>query len=78
MDTEKQRAYDLSILRGIYELKISDKLEEYEAILLEHPELISARAINLIELIMGDIHEVDVCAEWKNMAKFLAGKIPTT
>lgn len=75
MDSEKQKAYDLSILRGVYELMLNDTPAEFEAILLKHPELISARAINLIELIMGDINEISVSAEWEKRAKFLAGKI---
>lgn len=75
MDLEKQKAYDRSILRGIYELMLNDTPAEFEAILLEHPELATPRAINLIESIIGDIHEVDVCAEWEKRVKFLAGKI---
>ena len=77
MEPTKQEIAERKIYRGIWKLLFYETPAEFEAVLVEHPELLTQHALDILRGIVSDIPETeaDIHAEWGRRAKFLAGKI---
>lgn len=77
MEPTKQEIVERKIYRGIWKLLFYETPAEFEAVLVEHPELLTQHALDILKSIVNEIPETeaDIRTEWGRRVEFLAGKI---